>query len=110
VGRLDARVAGRIAVGSQTRDSGRGSDPVALTATQGPITGSATTTVSDAAPASLVLANCVVAGTAQACSGPYRLGGNQGTLSRPRVLLILFAVYKMRPQVLILSAVYTEMP
>ncbi len=51
-----------------------------LTATDGMSrTGSATTTVSAAAPASLVLANCVVAGTAQPCSPPYDLGSS-GTM------------------------------
>jgi hypothetical protein len=39
-------------------------------------TGSATTTVSGAAPASLVLANCVVAGSSQACNGTYTLAAN----------------------------------
>ncbi len=39
-------------------------------------TGSATTTVSGGAPASLVLANCVVAGISQVCSGPYTLKGS----------------------------------
>jgi hypothetical protein len=51
-----------------------------LTATDGSSrTGSATTTVSAAPPASLVLANCVVAGTAQACNPPYDLGSS-GTM------------------------------
>ena len=52
-----------------------------LTATQGSITGSTTSiTVGGAAPASLVLANCVVAGTSHTCTSPYHLGGNKGTL------------------------------
>jgi hypothetical protein len=42
-------------------------------------TGSATTTVNGTAPASLVLANCVVNSTTQACNGPYSLG-HDGTL------------------------------
>jgi hypothetical protein len=37
-------------------------------------TGTATTTVSGAGPASLALANCIVAGTSQACNGSYHLG------------------------------------
>jgi hypothetical protein len=51
-----------------------------LTATQGSITGSASTTVEGAAPASLVLANCVVGGTSQSCDSPYSLGNQGGTL------------------------------
>ena len=42
-------------------------------------TGSATTTVSAAAPGSLALANCVVAGSPQACNGTYHLG-TRGTM------------------------------
>jgi hypothetical protein len=46
-----------------------------LTATDtSPRTGSATTTVSGAAPASLVLANCVVDTYSQTCNGDYVLG------------------------------------
>ena len=54
--------------------------PQTLTATDtSSLTGSATTTVSAAAPDSLVLANCVVAGSSQACNGTYQLG-NSGTM------------------------------
>lgn len=48
-----------------------------LSATDGSShTGSATIAVSGAAPASLVLANCVVAGSSQACTGTYNLAGS----------------------------------
>ena len=47
-----------------------------LEAKDGPAhTGSATTTVSGGAPAALVLANCVVLGSSQACNGTYNLDG-----------------------------------
>jgi hypothetical protein len=52
-----------------------------LTATDGSSrAGSATTTVSAAGPATLALANCKVNGTAQACTSPYSLVNNGGTL------------------------------
>jgi hypothetical protein len=50
-----------------------------LTATDGSSrTGSATTTVRGAGPASLALANCAVRGTSQACTSPFSLGGVNG--------------------------------
>jgi hypothetical protein len=53
--------------------------PVITAHTTGLTDATQTETISGSGPASLVLANCVVQGTSQACSGTYHLG-NGGTM------------------------------